>query len=72
MADAERIRSCGEASTSASSTPADAEEYVQQKYGSSASHVSLTKAQVEGMLDEVLANSSPVQYLLESLKMVGH
>lgn len=46
------------------------QEYLEQKYGGKETHLNLTKEQVEGVLDRVLAESSTVKYLLESLKMV--
>jgi len=62
--------SSDEASTSYQRGPDKQQVYLEQKYGGKESHVNLTKEQVEGMLDRVLADSSPVRYLLESLKMV--
>lgn len=60
--------SAAESSTTVRET--DKRDYLEQKYGSKESHTSLTKEQVEGMLDQVLQNNSTVLYLLESLKQV--
>eukprot|EP00775_Hariotina_reticulata_P012541 gene12541-12674_t len=46
-------------------------EYLEQKYGNHAGHVSLSREEVESMVDKVLADSPTVQYMLKSLKQVG-
>ena len=45
-------------------------EYLEQKYGSSTSHVHLSRDEVDAMVDKVLTDSPTVTYLLQSLKQV--
>jgi hypothetical protein len=45
-------------------------DYIEQKYGSSTSHVHLSKSEVEAMVDKALTDSPTVTYLLQSLKQV--
>lgn len=57
-------------SDAASSVERSRQEYIEEKYGQKDAHVNLTREEVQGMLDRVLATSNTVQYLLESLKLV--
>jgi hypothetical protein len=43
---------------------------LEQKYGSAASHVHLSRHEVDAMLDAVLQDSPTVTYLLQALKQV--
>jgi hypothetical protein len=45
-------------------------EYVEQKYGSSSSHVNLSREEVDAMVNKALQDSPTVTYLLQSLKQV--
>lgn len=54
-----------------SGVKADKLEYLEQKYSNKASHVNLSREEVDAMVDKVLKDSPPVQYLLQSLKQVG-
>lgn len=55
---------------SSSSVKAEKLEYLEQKYGNKASHVNLSREEVNAMVDKVLKDSPTVQYLLQSLKQV--
>eukprot|EP00878_Enallax_costatus_P008069 GHUV01008439.1.p1 GENE.GHUV01008439.1~~GHUV01008439.1.p1 ORF type:complete len:219 (+),score=30.51 GHUV01008439.1:746-1402(+) len=56
---------------SSSGVNAEKLEYLQQKYSSKASHVNLSREEVDAMVDKVLKDSPTVQYLLQSLKQGG-
>lgn len=68
---------CNVPSTSSSSQPTARSskeeamrEYVEQKYGSSSSHVNLSREEVDAMVNKALQDSPTVTYLLQSLKQV--
>lgn len=53
-----------------SSSSAARQEYLEEKYGSSSSHVNLSREEVDAMVERALQDSPTVTYLLQSLKQV--
>jgi hypothetical protein len=69
--EAPSVASAQEPSTTGDVPEPEKEEYVRQKYINQDSHLNLTRAEVEGMLEQVLESSPTVKYLLESLSLVS-